>query len=75
MVCTVKDNFRSSTVSLVFYQTGFLSYLVLPEGYAPGHKLQFSLRPDTHGKVAFFLGNALPLSEVMEGAVVFNVEL
>ena len=71
----VSDNFRSSTVSLVFYQTGFLSYLILPEGYSPGHKLQFSMRPSTHGRAAFFPGNAVALSEVVEGSVVFNVEL
>lgn len=69
------DNFRSSTISLVFYQTGFLSYLVLPEGYQVGQKLCFSLRPHLHGREALFPGNAIPLSEVLEGAVVFNVEL
>lgn len=75
IVQTVKDNFRSSTVSLVFYQTGFLSYLVLPEGYPVGHKLCFSLRPEIHGKSALFLGNAAALGEIAEGAVIFNVEL
>lgn len=75
IVQVVKDNFRSATVSLVFYQTGFLSYIVLPEGYSAGYKLPFSLRPSTHGVSAFFPGNAISLSEVIEGALVFNVEL
>lgn len=75
IVQTVRDNFRSATVSLVFYQTGFLSYIVLPEGYTIGHKLQFSLRPNIHGNSALFPGNAVALSEVVEGALVFNIEL
>jgi len=61
-----KDNFRSSTLTLVFYQTGYLSYVVLPDGYDIGDKLQFSLSSEIYKEDALFIGNALPLSKVLE---------
>lgn len=66
-----KDVFRSSTLTLVFYQTGYLSYIVLPEGFAVGDKLKFSVNQI----VGAGFGQALPLREIVEGAFVFNVEL
>lgn len=62
-----KDNFRSSTVALVFYQTGFLSYIILPEGFCVGDKLKASSSSQ--------LGLALPLRDISDGILVFNVEL
>lgn len=70
-----KDSFRTSTIALVFYQTGFLSYVILPDGYSPGDKLRFSLSTEFSDKAALFLGNALQLKNVPEGALVFNVEM
>jgi ribosomal protein L2 len=70
-----KDSFRTSTIALVFYQTGFLSYVILPDGYSPGDKLRFSLSTEFADKAALFLGNALQLKNVPEGALVFNVEM
>jgi large subunit ribosomal protein L2 len=70
-----KDSFRSSTLTLLFYQTGFVSYAILPDGYSVGDKLPFSFRFDSHGEAALFPGNALPLADINEGAFVFNIEL
>lgn len=69
------DAFRSSSIALVFYQTGFLSYIILPSCYLPGDKLKFSLTPDTAGDLAIFSGNAVSLKHVSEGAFVFNIEM
>jgi len=66
-----KDVFRSSTLTLVFYQTGYLSYVVLPDGYSVGDKLKFKEQT----RFSAFSGQALPLREIAEGAFVFNVEL
>lgn len=70
-----KDSFRSSTIALIFYQTGFLSYVILPDGYIPGDKLRFSISSDFSDKAALFLGNAIQLKNVPEGALVFNIEM
>lgn len=59
----------------MFYQTGVLSYALLPDGYAVGHKLRFSANLVNSEVSVFFAGNALPLSQLLEGAVVFNIEL
>lgn len=75
VVSLSKDNFRSSTLTLLFYQTGVLSYVILPDGYSVGHKLRFSLNASVGETSRFFAGNALPLSQILEGAVIFNVEL
>jgi len=75
IVSFMKDNFRSSTLTLLFYQTGLLSYVILPDGYNVGHKLRFSANVGSVGSAAFFAGNSLPLSAMLEGAVIFNVEL
>lgn len=75
IVSFTKDNFRSSTLTLLFYQTGLLSYVVLPDGYNIGHKLRFSFGGSAGDSSAFFAGNSLPLSDISEGALVFNVEL
>ena len=40
-----------------------------------GHKLRFSLNASVGETSRFFAGNALPLSQILEGAVIFNVEL
>lgn len=59
----------------MFYQTGFLSYIILPDGYVLGHKLVFSTRLAGDGRAALFLGNAMPLADIDDGTLVFNVEL
>lgn len=66
-----KDAFRSSTLTLVFYQTGYLSYVVLPDGYSVGDKLRFSSSLEGGP----FLGQAVSLRNIAEGAFIFNVEL
>lgn len=66
-----KDNFRSSILTLIFYQTGYLSYVMLPEGYLVGDKLKFSGGATT----PTFLGQALPLRDIIDGAFIFNIEL
>lgn len=70
-----KDTFRSSSIALVFYQTGFLSYLLLPGGYRVGDKLKFSLTHRVDGVSADFPGNACMLKNITEGSFVFNVEI
>lgn len=72
-----RDAFRSSTIALVFYQTGYVSYISLPDGYIVGDKLSFSSSSVVDGGVAIscFPGNALPLKHIPEGSHVFNVEM
>lgn len=70
------DGFRSSTLALIFYQTGFLSYVLLPEGFSVGDKLKFdfvSLLPNLAGNLQG--GVAAPLKYISDGSFVFNVEL
>jgi len=62
-------------LTLVFYQTGLLSYIILPEGYSVGDKLRFSFRPENMADLAFFDGNALQIGEIPEGSFIFNLEL
>lgn len=69
------DAFRTGTIALIFYQTGFLSYVALPDGYSPGDKLKFSHTYERVGPEALFAGNALALSDILEGSFVFNVEI
>lgn len=66
-----RDVFRSSTLALLFYQTGYISYVVLPDGYSVGDKLRFSAVNSQNG----FLGQALPVKDIVEGAFIFNIEL
>lgn len=70
-----KDNFRSVKISLVLYQTGFLSYLVLPEGLKVGDRLRFNCDAANLHSSQLFSGNALPLRVIPSGSFVFNVEL
>lgn len=63
-------------MALLFYQTGFLAYAVLPEGYSVGDKLKFSLSAvGLDRSAALFNGNALSLREIAEGSFVFNIEI
>lgn len=75
MVKFEKDNFRSVYLTLVFYQTGYLSYLILPEGLKLGDRLNFSYTYENSGSKSFFAGNALPLKFIQDGSMIFNVEL
>jgi len=62
---------------LIFYQTGFLSYVILPDGYAVGDKLKLSTGLPSGESLpgyANFVGNALPLGTISEGSFVFNIE-
>lgn len=72
-----KDNFRTSTVALIFYQTGYLSYVLLPEGFGVGDKLAFSTitASFTPTSSSPLLGAALPLRSIPDGSLIFNIEL
>lgn len=72
-----KDNFRTTKLALVFYQTGYLSYIVLPEGFAIGDKIKFSNYSSEIGWTGegSFLGHAFPLKHISDGLLVFNIEL
>lgn len=78
VVSFVKDSFRTSTLALIFYQTGFLSYVVLPEGVRVGDKIKNDYDRSSSAVVeneTFALGSALPLSRISDGTLVFNIEL
>lgn len=62
----------------MFYQTGFMSYLILPEGFQVGDKLKFS-EESTAPIIALngisSYGQAAALKYISDGSFVFNVEL
>ena len=68
-----KDNFRTTPLALIFYQTGYLSYVILPEGLSVGDKLSNPLT--AQGEYVASDGAAVPLKYINDGALVFNVEL
>jgi len=65
------DPNRNAHIALVQYRNGVLSYIIAPDGLAPGdtvmssRKKALDLRP----------GNCMPLSNIPIGTVVHNVEL
>lgn len=61
----------------MFYQTGFLSYLILPEGFKVGDKIKLSqTKPNSQlSGSALDYGQAAALKNIRSGVNVFNVEL
>lgn len=73
-----KDAFRTSTISLLFYQTGFLSFCILPDGYCVGEKLVSAgnlMALTSSTSLGVSAGYALELKLIPDGAFVFNLEL
>jgi ribosomal protein L2 len=91
VVKIIKDPFRSVSLSLIFYQTGFLSFVVLPEGFLVGDKVKSSFlknifkykltNQDSTKTVSNIFdktplfGLSLPISMIETGYTVFNIEL
>ena len=77
IVAFERDNFRTSTLALIFYQTGYLAYVILPEGLALGDKLKSfdAYLPNLSVEDSMPSGVALPLSAAPDGSTVFNIEL
>lgn len=70
VVKTFVDPNRSAKITLVFYKTGFLSFVVLPDGFTVGDKLKlkqsnslnFITLTDNGGPVDFLSSQRLIVS-------------
>lgn len=79
-----RDSFHSVTLTLVFFEIGYLTYLVLPDIYQIGEMLFFDYNKDNSYNLKNLLlrnskvnswGNAKPLSNLKIGTLIFNIEL
>jgi large subunit ribosomal protein L2 len=69
-VATVEyDPNRTCYIALLEYADGHKSYILAPQGIAPGERVESGPRADIRP------GNALPLRSIPTGTVVHNVEL
>jgi large subunit ribosomal protein L2 len=69
-VATVEyDPNRTCYIALLQYADGHKSYILAPQGIAPGERVESGPRADIRP------GNALPLRSIPTGTVVHNVEL
>ncbi len=63
------DPYRSARIALVFYKDGAKSYVLAPEGLKVGDIIQSGVDLDHKP------GNTMPLSEIMVGTQVYNIEI
>jgi large subunit ribosomal protein L2 len=69
-VATIEyDPNRTCYIALLHYVDGAKSYILAPQGLAPGDRVESGERADIRP------GNALPLGSIPTGTVVHNVEL
>jgi large subunit ribosomal protein L2 len=69
-VATIEyDPNRTCYIALLHYADGHKSYILAPQGLAPGDRVESGENADIRP------GNALPLSRIPTGTIVHNVEL
>lgn len=77
-----RDSFRSAILSLVFYQTGLLSYIILPDSFSVGDYVNLTVKEivitstglSRSKTIASILGQSMPLRMILNSMFVFNVE-
>lgn len=63
------DPNRTARIALIFYRDGDKRYVLAPEGIKVGDTIQAGIDLDHK------MGNTMPLSEIMLGSQVYNIEL
>lgn len=77
-----RDSFRSAILSLIFYQSGLLSYVILPDSIPVGGYVSLNSKKMivtntglTRSKtILSVLGQSMPLKLMLASIFVFNVE-